>query len=93
MIPFFYKRYHKAPLATFVSVLSSLLYLGAVLLSAGYFFNWAGIRDEMKLEESLTAAVVALAVGFILMKWAAWLAKRKYNQLAMQAESTANASR
>ena len=85
MIPFFYKRYEKAPLATFISLLSSLAFLLAVLFSVGYFFNWQGIKDEVPLQECLIASGCGVVAGFVLMKWAAWLARRKYRKMVERA--------
>lgn len=86
MIPFFYRTYRKAPLATFISLLSSGCYLLTALFTIGYFMNWSGLKDEMQLGESLLVAGSFLVVGILFMKWAAWLAKRKYEKLA-QAEA------
>ena len=88
MIPFFYRRYVKAPLATFISILSSGAFLLAVLFSVGYFFNWSGIKDEVPLQDCLIAAACGVVAGFVLRKWAAWLAKRKYRKIAEQEGTT-----
>ncbi len=88
MIPFFYRRYVKAPLATFISMLSSCAFLLTVLFSVGYFFNWRGIKDEVPLQDCLIAAGCSVVAGFVLMKWAAWLAKRKYRKLAEREGTT-----
>lgn len=91
MIPFFFTRYRKAPLATCVSFLSSMCYLIALLFSVGYLLNWSGLRDEMQLGPSLLMAACFAAIGVGLMKLGEWLAIRKQRKLAEKAGSAATA--
>ena len=92
MIPFFFTRYRKAPLATCCSFLSSMCYLCAVLFSVGYFLNWSGLKDESSLGESLLVAAVFAVLGFGLMKLAEWLAVRKQKKLAAKETPAAPAT-
>ena len=82
MIPFFFTRYRKAPLATCISFLSSMCWLFAVLFSVGYFLNWAGLKDDMSLGGSLAMAALSALIGFGLKKLANCLAIRKQQKLA-----------
>ena len=84
MLPFFFTRYKKAPLATCVSFISSMFYVFALLFSVGYAFNWEGIRDSGSVGESLVAAACFAVAGFALMKLARWLAVRKQRKLAVR---------
>ena len=92
MVPFFFTRYRKAPLATCVSFCSSACYLFAVLFSVGLLFNWSGIRDDVGVGESLLVAVFFGVAGYGLMKLAEWLAKRKQSKLAAAASQQATAA-
>lgn len=89
MIPFFFTRYRKAPLATCVSFCSSMCYVLTLVFSVGYFLNWEGIRESGSLGGSLLAAACFAAAGFGLMKLAKWLAIRKQRKLAEKAAATA----
>lgn len=89
MIPFFFRHYKKAPLATCVSYLSTLGYAGAFLFTIGYVMNWEGMRDELPLAYCLMLAVFSGAVGFGFMKLAAYLAERKYQKLAAKTGASA----
>ena len=83
MIPFFFRRYRKAPLATCVSFLATVCFIFAVFFSVGYFLNWEGLRDKGgSAGESLIVAAVSAVLGIAFWKLAAWLAKRKYEKLA-----------
>lgn len=83
MIPFFFRRYRKAPLATCVSFMATICFMGTVLFTVGYFMNWEGLRDSgTTMGQSLLAAAACTAVGICFWKLAAWLAERKYQKLA-----------
>ena len=40
MIPVFFRRYKKAPLATCVSFMATFCFIIALFFSVGYVFNW-----------------------------------------------------
>lgn len=82
MIPFFFTRYRKAPLATCVSFCSSACYVVTLFFTVGYAFNWDGVQDTGSLGESLLVAVCFAAIGFGLSRLANWLAVRKQRKLA-----------
>lgn len=87
MIPIIFRRYKKAPLATFVSFLATACFAVALICSVGYAFNWEGIRDSSSLGQSLLIAAVFAALGFGLWKLAEWLAERKYSKMRGDAAS------
>ena len=90
MIPFFFRRYRKAPLATCVSFLASMCFLFAILFSVGYFLNWEGLRDSgTSMGNSLLVALLSAAAGFGFWKLAAWLAERKYQKMAAREAAAA----
>ncbi len=68
MIPFFFTTYKKAPLATVISFLASMCFVGTLFLTVGYFLNWSGVKDEMTMGESLLAAGVFAVIGFLMKK-------------------------
>ena len=85
MIPFFFTTYKKAPLATVISFLASMCFVGTLFLTVGYFLNWSGVKDEMTLGESLFFAGVLAVIGFLMKKLAEALAKHKQKKLAEKA--------
>ncbi len=93
MIPVFFRRYKKAPLATCVSFMATFCFIIALFFSVGYVFNWEGMRSENdSLGESLLVAAVFAVVGIALWKLAAWLAQRKYDKMRATATPAATAS-
>ncbi len=91
MIPIFFKRYKKAPLATCISLLSTAFYAMAAYLLLSYILNWDGLRDDATAVEIIPIGVVLAAVGFGFMKLAEWLAERKQKKLA-EKEAAASVS-
>lgn len=85
MIPIFFRRYRKAPLATCVSFLATCNFIIAFVFLVGYILNWEGMREEMTLVTSLLAAAAFAALGAGCWKLAAWLATQKYKKLAAEA--------
>ena len=92
MIPIFFTRYKKAPLATCVSFLSTAFYAIAAYMVLAYILNWDGLRDGASAVEIILLAVVFVAVGFGLMKLAEWLALRKQKKLAEKEAASGSAS-
>ena len=92
MIPIFFTRYKKAPLATCVSFLSTAFYAIAAYMVLAYILNRDGLRDGTSVVEIILLAVVFVAVGFGLMKLAEWLALRKQKKLAEKEAASGSAS-
>lgn len=97
MIPFFFRTYRNAPLATFISLLSTGCYAITLLMTLEYLMNMEGLRDEVPLGTCLLIAAVSAAAGFGLGKLAAFLAERKAaahatTEAARQAASTQTAT-
>lgn len=92
MIPFFYTRYKNAPLATFVSILSSGCFLLAVVLVVTTVSEWKSAQEGGTIGEIFASAAASVVVGFLLRKAAGALAKRKYRKLVeKEAGSAASA--
>ena len=81
MIPFFYTRYKNAPLATFISILSSCFFAGAVILVVTTVFDWKAAQEGGTIGEIFGCAAAFIVLGFLLRKAAEALAKRKIRKL------------
>ena len=92
MIPIFFKRYKKAPLATCISFLSTASYAIAAYLLLGYILNWDGLQDDGSVGEIILIVAVFVAVGFGFMKLAERLADRKQKKLAEKEAASVSVS-